>query len=963
MKATPLFLLALLAGCAPPQQQPQAARVDSLLISPANGRVARGESLRYVATALLSTGEVRDVTDETVWTVDDVFVGNAPRGSSVVQGLNPGRTVVRAQYGGVMNTQPLDVGLPQYRALRLEPSRPVVPLGLQLPLKLVAIGSDGIEVDVTDEASWTLSTTGLASVRAGTITPLRRGEVTVEMTAKDLSLTAQLVVTDAVIARVDVSASQPGVPAGFTQPLTALATLTDGAKLDVTRVARWAVGDAQRGHVDGLGVFTARQPGAVRVTATAGTITGDTTLLVTDALPMALDVDAQARRFPAGVTTVLRALVRMSDGTQRDVTSSATFTSDDPDRLVVTGHHARGVSPGTALVKATLGALETTTSLEVLDAVLNHLSLRPLRQLPLGAAWQAQALAHWSDGSVSDVTRSTGWLMADARVATVNAEGLVVAQQLGATRLVAHFGGQTQTVGFRVTPAALAEVTVTPSPLRLVRGASARLEVTARWTDGTTLALAPQSCTWVAPTVGPLTVTSEAVVTARSPGNGRVVATCLGARRTIPVTVPDELVVALGLTPMNPSAPVGFGKHLALVAELSDGTRHDVTFSAQWHTDAPRIAVASPGLVSALAPGVTRLSASFGGQRLEVDFVVTSAALMSLELSPETAEVTTGAHVTLRALGRFSDGSTRDVSDEVTWASSDEALATVLGGEVHGLAAGAVTITATSHGVAASAALDVVAPRITRLELSPSSLSLPRGRSASPTLTAVMSDGSVQPVSAQWASSAVDVATVDGAGRVSALAVGHAVITAQVGRFSAAMTVTVTGATPTALTVEAAELLLAPWSVTHARAFATYSDGSRFEVTDEAVWAVANPQVLSVGAPGELYSLLDGTSAVTASWSGLTAHLTFTVAGAPVLLELTLWGPEFIALGDAPSFTAWGEYSDGSTRDVSALVDWSTSDAGVLSVTAGVFTTVAPGVATVTATLEGQSVTYDATVH
>lgn len=962
MKTTPLLLLALLAACVPQQQ---AERVETLRISPANGRVARGESLRYVATALLSTGEVRDVTNETVWTIDDDFVGATASGSSVVQGVNMGRTRVRAQYLDVMDARPLDVVQPQYRALRLEPSQLLVPMGLELPIRLVAIASDGSEVDVTDEASITMSLPELASVRAGRIAPLRPGVLNVELTAKDLSLSVPLVVTDAVVTGLVLRAEQGDLPAGFSQQLMARATLSDGQQLDVTRAAMWNSETSAIGTVDASGRFFGVATGSVRVTATTGGVSAALSVKVSDAVPMSLALDAMPQRFPAGLNTSLRAIATMSDGSPRDVSSLVSWTNEDPSKLEQNGNWARGLVPGSVTVKVSLGSLSASTNVEVIDAALNRVTMAPLRNLPLGASWQSVVTAHWSDGTSSDVSRVTAWQVGDATVASVDARGVVTGLRLGSTQLIGFFGGHTVIARFTVTPAVLSALDFEPSSLRLVRGSSAQVRVTATWTDGTHLEVPPQSCTWTAQLEHIASVSQQGLVTARSSGSGRVLANCLGIRRMIPVRVPDVFVIGVTLTPQAPSLPAGFARHLTLVASLSDGSTQDVTFSAQWHTADPTIAVATSGVVSAARLGTTTLRAAFGGEYSETNVTVTSGVLQSLELTPSMLRASPGQTLAVSALGRFSDGAVRDMTNDVAWASAADAIATVHAGSISAAAVGDVEISASVGNMLATAQLSVAAPSLSHLVIS-TPPSLPLGRSHAFTLQGVMNDGSVQELTsaAQWSSSAPGIAAFSStAGRVSAVAAGITVITARVGQFTSSVNLMVTNATPASVSLDASAQTLTLSESVQLTAWLRYSDGSRFDVTAECSWLIANTTVLSVST-GRVQPLSGGSSMVTAQWQQFSGTTTLQVDAAAALRSLSISGGEFVQLGDSPSFTAWAEYADDSIRDVTAEVSWSSSNIAVLSTSGSAqFTAAARGVATVGITLGSVSATSDVTVH
>lgn len=74
---------------------------------------------------------------------------------------------------------------------------------------------------------------------------------------------------------------------------------------------------------------------------------------------------------------------------------------------------------------------------------------------------------------------------------------------------------------------------------------------------------------------------------------------------------------------------------------------------------------------------------------------VTDISLESIEISGDNT-VVTGATIQLEATGTYTNSTTTDVTDDVRFTSENEDIATVtLGGEVEGISAGTVTITAT----------------------------------------------------------------------------------------------------------------------------------------------------------------------------------------------------------------------------------------------------------------------------
>jgi uncharacterized protein YjdB len=91
---------------------------------------------------------------------------------------------------------------------------------------------------------------------------------------------------------------------------------------------------------------------------------------------------------------------------------------------------------------------------------------------------------------------------------------------------------------------------------------------------------------------------------------------------------------------------------------------------------------------------------------------VTAPNLLSVDVSPVAPSIEYGTTQQFTATGHYTDNSTQDLTTQVTWASSDEAVATVSNADgSNGLATtaatGNTTVSATSGDVSGSATLTV----------------------------------------------------------------------------------------------------------------------------------------------------------------------------------------------------------------------------------------------------------------
>lgn len=196
---------------------------------------------------------------------------------------------------------------------------------------------------------------------------------------------------------------------------------------------------------------------------------------------------------------------------------------------------------------------------------------------------------------------------------------------------------------------------------------------------------------------------------------------------------------------------------------------------------------------AAVVAGVLVLNACGGGGGEPTE--PGPVAVASVSVTPGTTSIAPLETAQLTATVRDAQGSVLP-GRAVSWSSSDQGKVTVAGsGLVTGVAAGTVTITATSEGKSGSAQVTVVAPVATVEVTAPSTTLVPQQTLQ---LTAALKDGVGAPLtgrSVTWSSSQPAVATVSQAGLVSALAAGATTITATSEGRSGGLTVDVVAGT------------------------------------------------------------------------------------------------------------------------------------------------------------------------
>ncbi len=422
-----------------------------------------------------------------------------------------------------------------------------------------------------------------------------------------------------------------------------------------------------------------------------------------------------------------------------------------------------------------------------------------------------------------------------------------------------------------------------------------------------------------------------------------------------------KALTALAASPGTASIAVGATEQFNAMATYSDGSTANVTASAHWTDADPKVATIGPsGDATAVAAGSTTVTATLDGMSGNATLTVGAAAktLTAIAVSPATASIAAGATQQFTAKATYSDSSTADVTATVAWTTSNAAVAKInAAGLLTAQSSGSVTVTATLDSVSGSATVTVpvAVKTLTSIALSPGTVSIAAKTTQQFTATGNYSDGSKADVtgSVVWTTANPAVATVNPSGLATAVAAGSTTVTASLSGITGSATLTVTPVLSSiAVSPNPASIMVG--ATQQFTATATYSDGSKQNITAGATWTAANPAVATVNAAGLATALAPGTTAITASLSGVSGSATLNV---PRLTSIAVSpASPSIAVGATQPFTATATYSDGTTQNVTAKATWTAANPAVATVNAsGVATAIASGTTGITASLNGIS--------
>jgi uncharacterized protein YjdB len=501
---------------------------------------------------------------------------------------------------------------------------------------------------------------------------------------------------------------------------------------------------------------------------------------------------------------------------------------------------------------------------------------------------------------------------------------------------------------------------VQPGIINLTVGASASLRADVFDTKGGTLA--GRRVFWSSQNSAIATVSQTGTLTAVAPGVATVAANSGGKSGLANVTVTARPVSVVRVTPTSNQVTVG--NSVTLLAEALDAGGIVVLGKAfLWTSSSSTIVtVSSTGVVTALAPGNATISASVDGIAGSATVTAAPVPIASISITPPTGTVTVAQNLQLHAtpldaLGNVLNGRS------ITWGSSDNAIATVSStGLVVGLAAGRSTITASSEGESATAAITVTLVPIDNISLAPSQATIAAGTTVQLSPTAKDANGNLlggRPFT--WTSDQPTIATVSASGVVTGVAQGVARVTVEAEGKTAVALVTVTPIAIASIDVAPATANLAINATVQLTA--TPKDAQGQPLPGRIItWITGAPSVATVTQSGRVTAVGNGSAIIFAASEGVSGSASITVSSISVATVVVTPSTSNIIAGGFVQLSAATLDGQGNAL-AGRTVTWSSSNQTIAVVSStGRVQSVSAGTVTITATSEGVTGTASVTM-
>ena len=504
-----------------------------------------------------------------------------------------------------------------------------IPAGVTLPFQVIGEYSDGNSVNLTDSSSLLcdISDSSVAQLNLEnseiSIKGMRVGETTLKCALKNtnIKVARSISVSKAIPVELLIDVQHLSLAVGLSTNILPSVKLSDGSVEEITNAeeVEWEINDHSLVSIHRESNQTkilATSPGTVTLTGRIQSkgISKKASIVITPAIFSDLNATLDKAEIPAGFSTAVHASAKLTDRSSIDVTLDPEVSwslvptgiarlETKEDKLVINTLKSGQV---TLIASLNDGKIRAQATLVVSEPVVTALNLSSdIDSLPIGLSHSVKAWATLSDGSINEVSESSGleWTVDNAEIATFNRstqKGTVTGLHTGEVNITGTLFDKWQsTTKLTVTEAIVTGINFDDTDLSLPVGLGHYLKINASLSDGSTTDISnspeiqfiiennqiadldnEESNRVIGQNIGTTTITASAKFNS------------IEHQSDMALEIIPPVIKELVLESANTEITTGFPLILQVIATMTDGTEVNITNSSilDWDIDKTNVA-------------------------------------------------------------------------------------------------------------------------------------------------------------------------------------------------------------------------------------------------------------------------------------------------------------------------------------------------------------------------------------
>jgi hypothetical protein len=628
---------------------------------------------------------------------------------------------------------------------------------------------------------------------------------TSNVTASFGGLSVQQSISVKALADLSISPTSLTLAISSSQQLSVTGRYTDNSTEDFSGLVAWSSDNATIASISSTGEVNAKAAGSAFITASVNGISTDLNVVVSPATLQSIVVNSAATQVASGLSIQFSAKGVYSDGTEQVISKQVEWSVSDTSKAFIDTETGllSALQAGSVFVLAKIEGKRGSFHLTISPATLSEISIVPATiSLAKGTSANINVIAIFSDNSKQNVSDQVVWSNEDNSIAMIEQSSTIVKSLAKGTSIfTASLSGQSTNLVVNVSDAELVSLSISPVNSSIPLGLSEQFKAQGSYTDGSVQNLTSQ-VTWLSDTESVALISNaqdnEGMANSVAIGSSTISAVIGSVQQQTTFTVENAILTSIDIQPSNQTIAKGTDAEIAAYGYYSDGSQRDITSQVIWNssnTSLVDLSSVTQGLVHSLEQGNVLLSAELQGLSGIANIEITSATLQSISIESAQASLANGMNQSLIARGVYSDASSKVITKQVTWQSSDTDVLSVSNnsgefGLVRTRSVGQSIITASLGQVSGQISYEVTNAVLTGLQITSSVSELNVKNTIMASAIATYSDSSTLNVTKQvnWTSANLNIISVgndaSNKGKITALSVGNTTISASLNGIS-----------------------------------------------------------------------------------------------------------------------------------------------------------------------------------
>ena len=490
----------------------------------------------------------------------------------------------------------------------------------------------------------------------------------------------------------------------------------------------------------------------------------------------------------------------------------------------------------------------------------------------------------------------------------------------------------------------LSSIQIDQTDISVAQGTTGYITATAIYSDDTTKDITNQS-TWTSSDVKVVVVDKTGAAEAVGVGSSVITVNFEGKTDTGNITVTSATLDSITVTPAVTSTAKGVDITYTATGIFSDKTSQDLTKEVSWTSSDTSVAKMDANIARTIASGTAEIKATHGATFATASLTVTAATLSSIQIDQADSTVPKGTTGYVTATAIYSDGTSEDITNQSTWASSDVKVVVVdKTGAAEAVGVGSSVITVNFEGKTDTGNITVTSATLQSIIIQSSQPELIVGTESSMSAVGFYSDGTNHDITktVNWISSDSNTIKMN-TWLAKGIAVGTATITASDNSgIKGSLDLVVKQAQVTSLKIVNSESNaftsddFVVGETIQAKALADFDNGVKnMDVTTKVTWIADKTGTVSVDKNGLITALKVGIASVDVSYQGEFGQGNDKVTGnvvAKTMTKIEIFSAPSNATvnaGESIKMEAWATYNDGSNLNISDTVNWTSDNINV----------------------------------